>query len=684
MLNSIGQIKVIHVAQLLAAIYLIAGLFVLDDFGVSYDEETQRLANGIVNFNYIVGEDSEELLNASEKYHGPAFEILLVLAEKVSGFDDTRSVYLLRHTINFLTFYLSILVMFFLGRRCFESEHWGLFAALIYALSPRFFAESFYNGKDIILVAWVTFSLYTLFRFSKNTNYKWAFVHALVTGFAIDVRVIGIFVPVATVGLIAYQQLFSARRTQSFRKTALVVCFYLVIQAFSVVAFWPILWEGPWHHFTQAFIEMSSFVKRGEMRFLGELISFDQIPWFYLPLWMGITIPLPFLLLAAVGIIGLVLKLVRFRSETLWKYRYDFLFLSMLVFPLLFIIGMRSVVYDGWRHIYFLYVPMVLVAARGGMFLWKHVQKIGMPIFFILVFAMPVYAILSYHPHQYAYFNVLARTYFPALEKSFEMDYWGLAYRQGLEKILELEDESPVRVQSESAPGYDNRLILPEVDRERLVYQGSFSGVGTYVMMTNRATLRTKLNLPSKLVYQVETPAGPILSVYRTVDSLHIQGIVCQENWDFEEDEGKGIVSVDNAPSGKMVNRIGDGWDYGKTLKHKVDTIAAEGALGVDMTAWLQSEKPLADLSVVVSVDRNGENAHWSSYGLKYMFNRANLWEQWNWGLILNDLKLQVGDEISIYFWSPSGDIGYQDDVQIRVVSFKESEPYFPMDSRSF
>lgn len=672
------QMKTVHVALFLALIYGALGLLVLDDYGISYDEETQRFDNGIVNYQYIFGEDKDKLLNGNEKYHGPAFEVVLVVAEKISGFEDSRPRYLLRHLINFLVFYLSAIVMFFLGRNCFKSDHWGLFAACMYVLSPRFFAESFYNSKDIVFLAFFTFSIYTLYRFSKDVSVRWAILHALITGFMIDVRVIGIFVPLATIAFIIYQW-FLSDEGRSFRHLLTVLITYALAQAIVVVAFWPILWEGPWHHFTLAFSEMSKYHWTGEMRFMGELIDQDSIPWHYLPLWMVLTIPDLFLVLAVLGGSVIAFKLIPFNRKNLFESRYDHLFLGFFLLPLMLIILKKPVVYDGWRHVYFLYAPFVLLATRGSRAIIDKVKDLVQPTyfrpaligFFVVVFAFPVLAIFNYHPFEYVYFNGVAKACFSPLEQKFEMDYWGLSNRQGLEYILKNDTSPNINLHPQSPPGIDNRLILSECERKRLDYRGELYGVGTYILNTDRGSKKMDLRVDSELIHRLNTPSGPVLSIYKTMDSLHVSSIIRNEFWDFESEEDAGIATVENLLSGSRVNKLGKDMEYGKTLRLTLDTNYQGSAVAVNVNAEMMSEEQLPRLLFVVSVDRNGENVYWNSQWLGFVIQRAFQWERWNLSFDLGEEQLQVGDQLTMFFWSPDKQSVYLDNVGISVLTYE-------------
>src|SRR5205809_152444 len=68
--------------RLLAAgfflLFLVLGISVYGDYGISCDEKTSRDRNGLPNYQFIAHGDYQAVKGTCEKYHGPAFEILLL------------------------------------------------------------------------------------------------------------------------------------------------------------------------------------------------------------------------------------------------------------------------------------------------------------------------------------------------------------------------------------------------------------------------------------------------------------------------------------------------------------------------------------------------------------------------------------------------------------------------------
>src|SRR5207249_7353013 len=99
--------------------------------------------------------------------------------------------------------------------------------------SPRIFAESFINSKDIPFMAATIVAIYTLVQLLDRRTLRAALIHALATGILIDIRILGIFMPAMT---LAFLLLENWLETPRFSKRAITIAgLYLVCTAVVVV-----------------------------------------------------------------------------------------------------------------------------------------------------------------------------------------------------------------------------------------------------------------------------------------------------------------------------------------------------------------------------------------------------------------------------------------------------------------
>ena len=159
-------------------VLLVIGITSFKDYGISYDEHIQR-DSGIIASKYLLQGD-QALVQWKDRYYGQFFELALIGVEKVFNLSDNlRLVYLSRHLLNFLLFYISVIFFYLLLKNIFKSWRIGLIGSLFLILSPRIFAESFYNSKDLPFMSMFIISIYTLFNYINDKSLKNTIFHSV-------------------------------------------------------------------------------------------------------------------------------------------------------------------------------------------------------------------------------------------------------------------------------------------------------------------------------------------------------------------------------------------------------------------------------------------------------------------------------------------------------------------------
>ena len=193
-------------------IFLIVGIVVLPDYGISVDEPAQRRL-AIFTADYIVGKN-DYLLQAHDRNYGVAFEMLLLFIERILVLEDSRSIYLIRHLLTHFFFLIGGLVCYFLAYRLFNNRLLAIFAMLLFLLHPRMYAHSFFNSKDIPFLSMFMVTLFLIFRgFRKDTI--WAFL-LCGTGIGIltNIRILGIMLFAAVLAMRICDYFFASRREE--------------------------------------------------------------------------------------------------------------------------------------------------------------------------------------------------------------------------------------------------------------------------------------------------------------------------------------------------------------------------------------------------------------------------------------------------------------------------------------
>lgn len=444
-------------------LYLVIGLLCASSYGLGWDDEWSRTDTGYINYNYIAHHQKEALLHGNEKYHGPFFEVVLVGIEKALGLEDMHAIYQMRHVLLFLLFFVSVLAFYRVARKLFSSNY-ALLACLFLVLSPRFFAESFYNSKDIVLLSFFNLSLYSCFSFFEKRNAKWTIIHGLFTGMLIAIRIVGIVMPCITIGY--YLLLLILKRKEAWRIQPLLG--YIIVGILSTILCWPILWEGPWYHFMQAFAEMKKYHWDCSVLYFGEQVNAAQLPWHYIPVWIGITTPILCVVLFVFGLIFFIKQIFTQGIHNFFlNYTWNIIWVLFLM-PILSVIILHSVVYDGWRHVYFVYPLMILIAVYGIFLIAQKFRYILHGIILLQLFSLLYWSVKN-HPHQQVYFNPLSRLMIPNIGTQFECDYWGIAYKQGIEWLLKKQTgKEKLKIAFQNLPGELNVRALPITERNRI------------------------------------------------------------------------------------------------------------------------------------------------------------------------------------------------------------------------
>lgn len=464
------------------ALFIGLGLGIYKDYGVNFDSLNQRLT-GLVNAREVLAHVAPRLIAETAKGlptlkdyvdrdYGAALELPLVVLEKALGFQDPREIFLFRHLILFLISVGALFSVFKVASWRFGDWRIGLLAAIVLILSPRLFADSFHNSKDGAFMAVFAMAMATTTRFVLRPTIPSATLNALMTAIAIDVRIIAIMLPLAATTLLTIRCI---KRELPLRRSLAALLSYLLLTLIFVVALWPYLWTDPLGRFGEAFRNMSRFRWELNNLYMGQLVRSTDIPWHYVPVWIAITTPLLYLASFVAGAGAILLQVLR-RGVALWSREdelLDILFVGLCVSPVIVAISMGSVLYDGWRQMYFIYPAFVLIALRGWLATWACLGTA--PLFRLLLavatatsLALTAAWMVRTHPLQNVYFNLLAGDRPSA---RWEYDYWGMANRKALEYILRHDQSPTIPVTTDAVtPLYAAFSMMPPDERRRLIY----------------------------------------------------------------------------------------------------------------------------------------------------------------------------------------------------------------------
>ena len=465
------------------ALFLFAGAFTLDDYGTWEDTWSQR-AIGNAALDYLAGDGErafEQLHFSWDRYYGVAFEASLVLGERILGLEHERDVYLSRHLLTHLFFLVGGVFCYLLVLRMFNSRALALLAMVLFLLHPRIYAHSFFNSKDVPFLTAFTISLYLVHRAFRRDTLAAFLLCGVGVGLLVHLRIMGVALFAAVLVLRALD-LALAGNADERRRVLLTGGAFALAVVLTVHASLPVLWTDPAGQIGEWARTLNAHPNNIYRLFRGEwLHSRGELPWDYVPVWVGITTPPATLLLALAGAVALAGRGLRRPRDIFRKgpLRFGILLAALPVATVATIVVLDSNVYDHWRHLFFLYAPLVLLAIMGLRWLASVARgrwpRAGAYALAGTAVAVAVVSLVRIHPHQDSYFTFLTDRTTPGHPGSrYDMllrNYRGVVV---LSDLLEAHPSANLFVSFASLYFRNPRHLLPPDERERIIETRDF------------------------------------------------------------------------------------------------------------------------------------------------------------------------------------------------------------------
>ncbi|THH41258.1 glycosyltransferase family 39 protein [Neolewinella litorea] len=460
--------------------FLATGFYIVDDYGITYDEAVQR-RHGHVTVEYIadrLGVDHPPLATEGKSFseYGMIFQIVGTVAEIHLGvIDDPYAYYRLRHVLGFLLFGIALAFFYRTLRLRWPIQRWyPLLGTAILVLSPRIFAHAFFNPKDHILLVFYLIATFTLVRFLKVRSWSALLWHVAASALALNTRFPALILVAATVALLVWEQL--TQRPRDFRRlwqTAL----YLPGTFLLMLPFFPYLWVDTGSRLTGAISHMSAYTWDSVNLLFAEYLPAIDLPAYYIPAWIVITTPVVYLLFLFTGLYQALRQMLGgLRRWSLWDdfaQQVDFVHLGLSIGPILVVIILGSTLYNGWRHLHFVYPGLVYLMLLGYERLRRAAPILSAVVLGGGLLATSV-AMVRMHPQQQVYFNAVIRGDY--LLQRFDMDYWGAGYRQAfLELAKEIPEGESRRIKCQNWPCIDNIRALPPGVKGKIINESDWT-----------------------------------------------------------------------------------------------------------------------------------------------------------------------------------------------------------------
>ncbi|MDR2410643.1 MAG: glycosyltransferase family 39 protein [Bacteroidales bacterium] len=536
-----------RIFMILSGVVLFALLFVATRSGVTGDEFIDS-HHGKYSLQYYTEGDTTftNYANVSEvnnvfhqKYYGIGYEILPAIAVKYLGL--SRHEYLIRHLLCALFGFVFMLFAALTAREL-KNSFLACITLLIMALTPVVFGLSMFATKDIPSAAGYAIAVFAFVRILKKLpRFKWQDVIMAIAGIALatSVRIGGLLL----IGYLGVGVMFALMIKKQLRKNLfnkpyaplgrviLILSGIVIAGVFLGLCLYPnFFYEGPVMHIKNALSTMTNFPYRILMLWKGKQINSLELPDGYLLKSFLITIPV-----FVLGAFFLFFCNIRSVWKTMDKTSI-LLLLFTIFFPIAYVLHKDSSLYNGWRHITFIYSSFAVVAAMGiyqtlfwvkrGKYvkIWRY--AFGGTIM-IMMATVLVWMVRNYR-YTYSYYNVFVSEPYG----NYDLDYYETAAIVSLDWLVKNElqnrdDTVKIAVRNANAVFYAASKQYEKLKMEKISYRGFAEVDVDYAILTMQFTPINvlKTSFPPKGVIHTESINGkPVCAVVKK-NKLDTRGI---------------------------------------------------------------------------------------------------------------------------------------------------------------
>jgi hypothetical protein len=336
---------------------------------------------------------------------------------------------------------LALLVRVALGSWLAAAFAWALLLSL-----PLWMGMSFVDFKDAPVA-----SGFTLVSVGLGLGWVWraslaragAMTGVAVLGACLAVGTRGgAFLPLGALVVGSLGLLVVASRPWSWRLVLRAVIIAGVVMAIPLVFAWltdPVVRAAGLHWLKDSIDVARMYPWVGKVRTAGTDLMSNALPWWYVPAWLLAQLPI----VVTVSMLGGAVALVLPRTRRVLRAGAGLAALSPLlvqgvVLPAL-VVASGAVLYDGIRHLLFVIPACVALAsvgcaaldglARGGR---RDLAWLA-PAMAVALVGITLFASVRWFPYTYAHVNPVAdRT---TQNADWELDYWGVSAREGVERL---------------------------------------------------------------------------------------------------------------------------------------------------------------------------------------------------------------------------------------------------------
>jgi hypothetical protein len=513
----------------------ILGAVTVHQYGVTWDEEIAvKQGATVITWYKTEFADRSAIDQSNYRLYGGFVNVLIQAARAATH----ARIYEASHAIALAFGLVGLALAFWIGRRL-GGPAAGCLSAVFLWMTPVYYGHSFNNPKDI------PFAVLSLASFAaiaagwrqlpRLPPVTWI-ATGLAIGSTLAVRVGGLalfgYLAAVWAAWLALRMIADhAPRAVVMQDAVALVRSGLKIVALAwvaMVAFWPYAAIDPIRHPFEVLQTLAHFPDYyGTVRFEGADLAPNHLPWTYVPVWFGVTLPEFYFIALAAAMWRAPAWLAALTRQEADRGRavLTCALLATILLPVVSAVVLGATLYDGIRHFLFIVPPLAIAAALAIASLLASTRsraiRAGVAALVGASLLATAVDMIRLHPYESVYFNRAIGGGLASAAPRFDTDYWGQSYREGVEWLMAnygSAGSEPIRVANcskefltgyyiETSPAARGRFVSVPLDQHPQVVlattrwscQERFSGQVLHVV--------SRMGAPLCEVIEVEPPA---------------------------------------------------------------------------------------------------------------------------------------------------------------------------------
>jgi len=434
-------------AVLIAALLVLA-LLTFPDYSVANGEEVQHRYGEFIVAYYTSGFADRSLFYFGNLYlDGGLFDVVAVLLGYVLPVD----IYTIRHVLC-AVIGVGGIVAAWATARMLAGPRAGAFAALALSVCGAWYGSMFNQTNDIPFAAAMIGATYFLLRATRDLprpRLNDLVFFGLLTGGALGQRAIGLLLgayALLAIALHTPRPFAFVAAARFFGRSLLLFVPAFALGYLLMIAAWPWAAIGLFNPI-RAIFAFPQFEFPTKTLLFGKSYLVSEVPRAYLPVYLGIKLPLIVLVGAALALCAAYLARSSDTGRDRLRARETALVAATAILPVLIQVIGHGPVFSGMRHFTFVVPPLAVIAGIGfdRTLAWleaRHRALAGVALAALGGwFLWTASVLVRLHPYEYLYFNEFVGGFAGAAER-YDSDYWGNLMHEavaGLESFLDRE-----------------------------------------------------------------------------------------------------------------------------------------------------------------------------------------------------------------------------------------------------